>query len=138
MKTSREIIKAAYLYDPDLKGISVYNGEITFWDSSLAQPTDEQIVQYIAEYKYDEEVKAYQKQRQSEYPQIGEQLDKIYHGTLASWKAEIKTIKDKYPKATMDATELQTRKDKAVFEITRSISSRSLLAFPVSGIRLFS
>ena len=84
MKTSREIIKAAYLYDPDLKGISVYNGEITFWDSSLAQPTDEQIVQYIAEYKYDEEVKAYQQQRQSEYPQIGEQLDKIYHGTLAS------------------------------------------------------
>ena len=53
MKTSREIIKAAYLYDPDLKGIAVYDGEITFWDSSLAQPTDEQLVQYIAEYKYD-------------------------------------------------------------------------------------
>ena len=119
MNTTKEIIKAAYLYDPDLKGIAVYDGEITFWDGKLDKPTDEQLVQCIAEYKYDEEVKAYQRQRQAEYPQIGEQLDKIYHGTLASWKAEIKTIKDKYPKATMDATELQTRKDKAVFDLRK-------------------
>ena len=119
MNTSKEIIKAAYLYDPDLKGISVYNGEITFWDGKLDKPTDEQLVQFIAEYKYDEEVKVYQQQRQAEYPQIGEQLDKIYHGTLASWKAEIKTIKGKYPKATMDATELQARKDKALFDLRK-------------------
>lgn len=119
MSTSKEIIKAAYLYDPDLKGIAVYDGEITFWDSNLEKPTDEQLVQYVAEYNYSEEVKAYQQQRQSEYPPIGEQLDKIYHGTLTSWKAEIKTIKDKYPKKTMDATELQTRKDKALFDLRK-------------------
>tara|TARA_B100001113_G_scaffold142038_1_gene116285 strand:+ start:1447 stop:1827 length:381 start_codon:yes stop_codon:yes gene_type:complete len=36
--------------------------------------------------------------REKEYPSIEEQLDKIYHSTLTAWKAEIKAIKDKYPK----------------------------------------
>ena len=33
-----------------------------------------------------------------EYPPLEEQLDKIYHSTLTAWKADIKAIKDKYPK----------------------------------------
>ena len=32
------------------------------------------------------------------YPPIEEQLDMIYHNGLDAWKAEIKTIKDQYPK----------------------------------------
>jgi hypothetical protein len=32
------------------------------------------------------------------YPSIEEQLDMIYHNGLDYWKAEIKTIKDTYPK----------------------------------------
>ena len=36
--------------------------------------------------------------RQKEYPPIEDQLDKIYHSTLTAWKADIKAIKDKYPK----------------------------------------
>jgi hypothetical protein len=36
--------------------------------------------------------------RLKEYPPLEEQLDKIYHSTLTAWKAEIKAIKDKYPK----------------------------------------
>ena len=36
--------------------------------------------------------------RRKEYPPLEEQLDKIYHSTLTAWKAEIKVIKDKYPK----------------------------------------
>ena len=40
----------------------------------------------------------YKQQRISEYPPIGEQLDKIYHSGVDAWKADIKLIKDKYPK----------------------------------------
>ena len=40
----------------------------------------------------------YKEQRMSEYPSIEDQLDKIYHGTLTTWKADIKAVKDKYPK----------------------------------------
>ena len=36
--------------------------------------------------------------RRKEYPPIEDQLDKIYHSTLTDWKADIKAIKDKYPK----------------------------------------
>ena len=36
--------------------------------------------------------------RSKEYPPLEEQLDKIYHSTLTAWKAEIKAVKDKYPK----------------------------------------
>jgi len=36
--------------------------------------------------------------RENEYPSIEDQLDKIYHSTLTAWKADIKAVKDKYPK----------------------------------------
>ncbi len=42
--------------------------------------------------------KSYAELRKEEYPPLEEQLDKIYHSTLTAWKAEIKAIKDKYPK----------------------------------------
>jgi len=41
---------------------------------------------------------AYKRKRESEYPSIAEQLDKIYHSGVAGWKTQIKAIKDKYPK----------------------------------------
>jgi predicted lipoprotein len=42
---------------------------------------------------------AYKGLRQAEYPSIADQLDTLYHGGLDAWKAQIKTVKDKYPKA---------------------------------------
>lgn len=41
----------------------------------------------------------YKYQRAQEYPSIADQLDTLYHGGLDAWKAQIKTVKDKYPKA---------------------------------------
>ena len=40
----------------------------------------------------------YSSKRRKEYPSIQEQLDTLYHGGLAEWKASIKAVKDKYPK----------------------------------------
>ena len=40
----------------------------------------------------------YQRQRKEEYPSWEDQMDKIYHSGLDAWKADIKAIKDKYPK----------------------------------------
>tara|TARA_B100000900_G_scaffold212084_1_gene179792 strand:+ start:78 stop:410 length:333 start_codon:yes stop_codon:yes gene_type:complete len=36
--------------------------------------------------------------RKAEYPPMEDQLDKIYHSGVNAWKADIKAIKDKYPK----------------------------------------
>ena len=41
----------------------------------------------------------YKYQRAAEYPSIVDQLDTLYHGGIDAWKAEIKTVKDKYPKS---------------------------------------
>lgn len=41
---------------------------------------------------------AYKQKRLAEYPSWNEQLDNIYHNGVDAWKAEIKKIKDKYPK----------------------------------------
>ena len=41
---------------------------------------------------------AYKDKRRAEYPLLSEQLDYIYHNGVDAWKAEIKKIKDKYPK----------------------------------------
>ena len=40
----------------------------------------------------------YKDDRAAEYPSIVDQLDKIYHSGIDAWKADIKTVKDKYPK----------------------------------------
>jgi hypothetical protein len=41
---------------------------------------------------------SYKQQRVSAYPTWQEQLDNIYHNGIDAWKADIKAIKDKYPK----------------------------------------
>ena len=36
--------------------------------------------------------------RRIAYPEIGDQLDDIYHNGIDGWKSKIKVVKDKYPK----------------------------------------
>ena len=100
-------------------GFTISGGEIVQWDSTDPQPTEQEIEIKLAELKYQEEVNVYQEKRKSEYPDWGDQLDKIYHSGINAWKADIKVIKDKYPKQTMDATELQKRKDAAIFNLQK-------------------
>ena len=95
-----------------------YSG-IEWLDKTQTKPTELEIEQKIAELKYQEEVNVYQEKRKLEYPDWGDQLDKIYHDGIDAWKADIKAIKDKYPKQTMDTTELQKRKDAAIFKVQK-------------------
>ena len=96
------------------------NGQVEEWHSSeITQPTEEEIEVKLAELKYQEEVNVYQEKRKLEYPDWGDQLDQIYHGGIDAWKADIKTIKDKYPKQTMDTEELKKRKDAAIFKLQK-------------------
>ena len=67
----------------------------------------------------DVSTKSYAELRSEEYPLIQEQLDKIYHSGVDVWKADIKAIKDKYPKNITGSTTvgdlpawLQTEVDK--------------------------
>ena len=44
--------------------------------------------------------------RVAEYPPVVDQLDKIYHSGIDAWKADIKVIKDKYPKTQVSITSI--------------------------------
>ena len=91
-----------------------------YWDDETqTKPTEQEVEERIAALKYQEEVNVYQEKRKLEYPDWGDQLDQIYHSGIDVWKSDIKVIKDKYPKQTMDATELQKRKDAAIFKLQK-------------------
>ena len=56
-------------------------------------------------------VVSYTDARREEYPPIVDQLDKIYHSGVDAWKADIKVIKDKYPKTQVGITSIASLAD---------------------------
>ena len=93
--------------------------DLEWLDKSQTKPTEQEIEEKIAVLKYLEEVNVYQEKRKLEYPSWGDQLDQIYHSGIDAWKADIKAIKDKYPKQTLNPNELQKRRRVAVFNLQK-------------------
>ena len=104
------IIEAIHALRPGARWVlqgSEYSG--LEWRTNVGintiKPTEEEVVQKIAELKYEYEVKnEYQENRKYSYPPISEQLDKIYHSGVDAWMDDIKVIKDKYPKSQVGVT----------------------------------
>ena len=67
--------------DPDK--ITWHKGDVIAKDAILAKVT---AMQYI-------------EKRKKSYPEIEQQLDDLYHNGITGWSANIKKIKDQYPKA---------------------------------------
>ena len=117
--TKLNIVHAILALHPTAQ-FTTNNGKIEEWHSSeITQPTEQEIEVKLAELKYQEEVNVYQEKRKLEYPDWGDQLDQIYHNGIDVWKSDIKAIKDKYPKQTMDTEELKKRKDAAIFKLQK-------------------
>tara|TARA_Y100000034_G_C6686845_1_gene302238 strand:+ start:236 stop:532 length:297 start_codon:yes stop_codon:yes gene_type:complete len=75
------------------------DGTIVYHDGQTP-PTEKEIEDKLKELQDDYDAKQYQRDRQPEYPQIGDQLDALYHaGVFPKEMADIiKATKDKYPK----------------------------------------
>ena len=112
MRITREAIDQLY---PNTAYVIKNDSVLEILDDTVVSYED--IVQKVAELEYQEELNEYQRQRAAEYPSYPDQFDKIYHSGVNAWKTQIKTVKDKYPKQTMDADELQTRKNKSIFDL---------------------
>ena len=67
-------------------------GDITWISVSGTPPTLSEIDAEVTRLEYKDK-------RVKEYPSLVDQLDKIYHSGIDAWKADIKAIKDKYPKS---------------------------------------
>ena len=97
--------------------------QLDWLDTEQTKPTEEEVVQKIAELTYQQEVEVYKEQRAAEYPPYADQFDKIFHSGVNAWKTQIKTIKERYPKQTMDPDVLAERKRQALEDLEASRSS---------------
>ena len=71
--------------------------KIKFFDGQTP-PTEEAIQAKLAELQAEYEANQYQRDRASAYPSTADQLDMLYHQGIDGWKAEIKKVKDQFPK----------------------------------------
>ena len=84
---------------------------ISFTQNS-ANSDYQQFIKDVAEHGYDivegpDVVQpSYADLRRADYPSIEDQLDKIYHSGVNAWKAQIKEIKDRHPKAITGRTDI--------------------------------
>ena len=81
------------------------NGDEYIFHDGQAPPNEEAIQAKLTELQADYDAKKYQRDRQPEYPAIGDQLDMLFHaidaGTLdksSDFYTTLKAVKDKYPK----------------------------------------
>ena len=73
--------------------VTVIRGDVAYdKDNNVVEYNEATVQAYI-------DANAYKDLRAQEYPSIPDQLDTLYHSGLDAWKAQIKTVKDKYPKA---------------------------------------
>ena len=80
------------------------DGTIVYHDGQTP-PTEEAIQAKLKELQADYDAKKYQRDRQPEYPEIGDQLDMLFHAIDAGkvdktsdFYKNLKAVKDKYPK----------------------------------------
>lgn len=102
----------------------------------------QQFIQDVAEQGYDivegpDVVQpSYAELRAPEYPPIADQLDKIYHSGVNAWKAEIKQIKDKYPKAITGRTDIGPLPEWLYAAVDNYRFNQQLRAYVVASERL--
>jgi hypothetical protein len=73
---------------------------LTWQDTQQTQPTEEEINTELTRLQAEYDAKQYARDRQNEYPAIGDQLDALFHAGVfpADMAAQIQAVKDKYPK----------------------------------------
>ncbi len=95
------IIDAILKINPSAK-VNVRGNDVKqiTWLEETTPIAEADILAKQAELQADYEAKEYQRNRASEYPSMGEQLDMIYHAGQGgdAFQAAIKAVKDKHPK----------------------------------------
>ena len=89
-------------------------------DETQTKPTEEEIVQKVAELTYQQEVEVYKEQRAADYPSYADQFDQIFHEGIDAWKATILEVKRRYPKQVMEPEVLEERKRQALADLEAS------------------
>ena len=94
--------------------------QLDWLDTEQTKPTEEEVVQKVAELTYQQEVEVYKEQRAAEYPPYADQFDQIFHEGIDAWKATILEVKRRYPKQVMEPEVLEERKRQALADLEAS------------------
>ena len=101
MITSKGLEKLGFVNEVDFilqdDGAGAYIKE---WRSASPQPSDAEIETAHSEWQAEYDSQEYARNRQAEYPPIGDQLDALFHAGVfpADMAAQLQAVKDKYPK----------------------------------------
>ena len=100
-----------FLTEVRMEDVKDGNGpKIIYWDASSlgkSQPTTSQLDALVSDADTVVALNKVHNNRRGEYPEIGEQLDLLYHDiardefgkSSGEWAKAIKAVKDKYPKS---------------------------------------
>jgi len=94
--------------------------QLNWLDTEQTKPTEEEVVQKVAELTYQKEVEVYKEQRAADYPPYADQFDQIFHEGIDAWKATILEVKRRYPKQVMEPEVLEERKRQALADLEAS------------------
>ena len=74
--------------------------ELTWLDETQDKPTEKEFNDAVAAERTDYNSQAYSRKRAGQYPNIGDQLDALYHAGVfpADMTAKLKKVKDDNPK----------------------------------------
>ena len=94
-----DIVKALQSLRPNAEWV-VQDGVLEWMDDKQTQPTDAEIKTEIARLQAEYDSNKYQRDRKRKYPDMGDQLDALYHAGVfpEDMAAKIKTVKDEFPK----------------------------------------
>ena len=99
MDDRRMTLNALFSIRPEAEfSVGTTYESLTWRDKTQDKPTEKEFNDAVEAEKKKYADNKYQRDRASEYPNIVDQLDEIYHNGIDSWKAIIKQTKDKYPK----------------------------------------
>ena len=108
------------------------SGDKLEWlDSEQTEPTTAEIEAEVAKLTYQAGIKSYQTART--YPDIKEQLDKIFHDGVDAWKVQIQAVKDANPKVAL----VQADEDTYVAaQVATNLFNKQKAAYIVAVARL--
>ena len=78
---------------------SMSDDVIEWMDTNQTQPTESEIQTELTRLQTEYDANEYQRKRKLEYPDIGDQLDALFHAGVFpdDMAAKIQAVKDKYP-----------------------------------------
>ena len=92
-------------FDPETDFLCKDNADgkgpyIAEWLSEKPRPSDGAIAEAVIAYEAQWDAQEYARKRKPHYPEIGDQLDALYHAGVfpAEMAEKLKAVKDKYPK----------------------------------------